>query len=126
MTSRNLTASFIIPTLLLAIVLGCGMGREMCTGETVIEGTTYRGIAENQEQARMNTCSKYCIEGNPEFDTMHKTWMASPRSKAVRDRNDKWAAVASDEGLMKFVESCQQQCLRDVASGTRKITMTCK
>lgn len=119
------TMRSLIPALILiGVVLGCG-GGQTCTADLTIDGKTHTGTASDAEQARQNSCSKYCIEGNPEFDRAYEKWLETPEAQKVPDRNSKWAAQAESKELAAIVERCQKKCAADVASGKLKPNVKC-
>ena len=114
-----------IGIILFGLVLGCGGSSQTCTGELVVEGNTFRGTDPDIEQARKNTCSKYCIEGDPTFDGMYRVWLDSPEGKKKKNPG-KWAAMAEDKTLFKYVEGCTENCLRKHREGKQNIEVKCQ
>lgn len=125
MKLQNKNVSAIIGVIFLGLALGCGSG-QTCPGELTFEGKIFRGIDKDAGKAKRNTCSKYCIEGDPEFDAMYRIWLDSPKSKNVPDRENKWAAMAEDKTLFAFVERCTAKCVSEEADGKRKIDVRCE
>ncbi len=125
MKSRNIFSFILVGIVFFVLVLGCGSS-QTCTGELTVEGKTFRGTDKEAEQAKRNTCSKYCIEGDAVFDKLYRKWLESPESKKVPDRNSKWAAQAEDKELGGFVEKCKQKCLQAEREGKQKIDVKCQ
>jgi len=115
----------------LILILGCGFSGQTCTGEMAVNGKIFRGIAKDKEQAKSNTCSKYCIEGDPETEAMYRIWydsLSEQEKKRVRKKPEeaKWDAFYKSGSIKKHVESCQQKCLKEAASGDRSINVKCE
>ncbi len=125
MKNANRNSLISIGLIIFVLVLGCGGSRRECTGELTIDGRTHRGIDKDEALAKRNTCAKYCIEGNTEYDAMYRIWLESPRSKNVPVRENKWSAL-SDPPIKAFVEKCEAKCLQDAAGGKIKIDVACK
>lgn len=106
----------IVIAVFMATVLGClGGSGKTCTGELTVAGKTYKGIDDSEAEARRNTCSKYCIEGDPEMEAMFNIWYdALPAEKKKRVRKDekgKWDALYDSDSIKKYVEKCEKRCL---------------
>lgn len=125
MKSRNIFSFILVGIILFALVLGCGSS-QTCIGELTIDGKKYNGTDSKPEQAKRNACSKYCIDGDPAFDALHRKWLDSPESKKVVDPENKWSAYALDEDLNTFVEKCHQKCVQADRDGTQKIDVKCQ
>lgn len=121
----NFYSIWLIGIIFLGLVLGCGGSSQTCTGELVVEGNTFRGMDREIEQARKNTCSKYCIEGDPTFDGMYRIWLDSSAGKK-KNKPDKWAAMSEDKTLFKYVEGCTENCLRKHREGKQNIEVKCQ
>ncbi|HUF03248.1 MAG TPA: hypothetical protein VMM38_03650 [Aridibacter sp.] len=113
----------IVTTIFLVVVLGCLGGGPTCTGELVVDGKTYNGIDDNEAEAKRNTCSLYCIEGDPEMDAMYRIWLEKldPKKRerlmkrSLKER--KWEAVYENETIKSYIEKCEKRCLdeRDIS-----------
>ncbi|QYO66907.1 hypothetical protein [Leptolyngbya sp. 7M] len=75
---------------LMAVVLGCGGAN--CRSELIVDGQVYTGLDPKEDQAVTNSCTKYCIDGDPDFDLEHKKWLETPEAQKVSERDNKWAA----------------------------------
>ncbi len=113
-------------SVLVIIALSCGpAGKKMCVGEVTVDGLTYRGNDPDESQARRNTCSKYCIEGDKGFDRMYREWLRSPEAKKASG-TDKWSAMALDKKLGEYTRQCEEDCLKSHNNGTRIIAVKCE
>ncbi|HMO79234.1 MAG TPA: hypothetical protein PKD24_00445 [Pyrinomonadaceae bacterium] len=110
---------------LLIVALGCG-GSKTCTAELDIDGVTWIGTDVEPERAKRNACSKYCIEGNLEFDLAHERWLRTADAKKVPDREDKWAAQAKNKELGTIVERCVDNCQRSIKAEHYSPKVVCK
>ncbi|MCO6512455.1 MAG: hypothetical protein J5I65_16860 [Aridibacter famidurans] len=124
-SGRNIA---IVTTFFLVVVLGClGGGGPTCTGELVIDGKTYNGIDNNEAEAKRNTCSMYCIEGDAEMDAMYRIWLEKldPKKRenlmkrSLKER--KWEAVYENDTIKSYVEKCEKRCLSE-----RDISVKCE
>lgn len=122
---QNVFSFVAVGLMLFFLVLGCGGMSKECTGELIYEGKTYRGMSKDIEQARKNTCSKYCIEGDPQYDAMYRIWLESPAGKKMKNPS-KWDAMAEDKRLYEYVDKCTEKCLQDYRDGKRKIEVNCQ
>jgi hypothetical protein len=117
--SRNSRVTFaIVSATFLFLVMGClGGSSKTCTGELVIAGKKYNGIAKSADDAKRNTCSKYCIEGDPEMDAMFRIWrdsLPADKKKTVRDDEmGKWDALYDSDSIKRYVERCETKCLSE-------------
>jgi len=123
-TRRNLA---ILTTLFLFLVLGCigGGSGKTCTGELRVSGAKYNGIADNEPEAKRNTCAKYCIEGDPETEAMYRVWLdslpANKRKNVRKGEKGKWDALYANESIKKHVEQCEKECV-----GSQEIPVKCE
>jgi hypothetical protein len=126
METRNAnTRSFaLIGALCLVACAGCGSS-QMCTGEMTVAGQTYQGSSEYAEQAIENTCNKYCVEGDPAFDSMYREWLQTPAGKKI-DKPGKWWAMAEDNVLANQVAGCTANCMQRYRAGEQLIGVECK
>lgn len=125
MKSRNILSILFVGIVFFVLILGCGSS-QTCTGELTIDGKSYRGTDRDSEQAKRNSCSKYCIEGDPEADKLYRIWLNLPESKNVPDRESKWAAQATYEPLKKYVRECEDKCFQADRDGKQKIDVKCQ
>ncbi len=119
LTSTNLPMILVVAITLMIAAFGCGGGRE-CVGELTIDGKTYQGKDPVEAQARQNTCSKYCIEGDSGYDRLYQEFVKTPEAKKIAGL-DKWAAQAENKKLGEYIKQCEQKCLNE-----QKITVNCK
>lgn len=122
---RNLGVVFMVLTVLTALILGCSGSGRTCVGEISFDGKTFQGRDADEAQARRNTCSKYCIEGDKGFDRIYQEWLKSPEAKKA-SATDKWSAMASDKKLGEYTRQCEQDCLNSHNDGSRKIDVKCQ
>lgn len=118
-TSKNFPMIAFVAIAIVAAGLGCGGGTQ-CVGELQIDGKTYQGKDPVEAQARQNTCSKYCIEGDSGYDRLYQEFVKTPEAKKIPGL-DKWAAQSQDKKLGEYVKQCEQQCLKE-----KKIAVRCE
>ncbi len=123
LTIRNAGSIFLVGVAL-SLALACGGTKKLCVGEISADGKTYTGTDADEQQARRNTCSKYCIEGDAGYDRLYNDWLKSPQSRKVASP-DKWAGQAEDKKLGEYVRQCEQECLKNHESGKQKINVKC-
>lgn len=111
---------------LVVVGLSCGpAGQKMCVGEVTVDGLTFQGKDRDETQARKNTCSKYCIEGDKGFDRMYREWLRSPEAKKASG-TDKWSAMALDKKLGEYTRQCEDDCIKKHNDGSQKIAVKCE
>lgn len=120
---RNGTTLALATLLLLAAVLGCGGSK--CRSEITVEGKTFAGTDPNKEQSTKNACSKYCIDGDPDFDIAYQKWLQTPEAQKVPDRHSKWAAYATNKDLNAMAERCSKRCAEFIEDGVYKLKVDC-
>lgn len=124
--NKNFASAAFIFLMFLGLVLGCGGGSgTTCIGELAVDGKTYQGKDPNEAQARQNTCSKYCIEGDKGYDRLYQEFIKTPEAKKVVGL-DKWSAQAEDKKLGEYVTQCEQDCLKQHNNGTQIIAVKCQ
>lgn len=134
-TGKNLSSFAFIFVMLIGLILGCGgdSGKN-CVGEITVDGTTYEGKDTDEAQARQNTCSKYCIEGDKGYDRMYQEFIKTPEAKQISIdfnaekvslKEKKWAATGNKR-LGEYIRQCEQGCLKLHNEGIRKIEVKCQ
>lgn len=123
MKKENLFTGMAGIGLLIIVALGCG-GGQTCVADLVVEGKTHTGRASGTDQAQKNACSKYCIEGNPDFDAVYERWLTTPEAKKASGRS-KWDAQFYNKELKEIVARCQIRCKEFVDDGVYKMTVNC-
>lgn len=122
---NSLSVAFIIATFAF-LILGCfGGSQTKCVGELTVDGATFQGKDQSEPQARLNTCSKYCIEGDKGYDRLYQEFIKTPESKKVIGL-DKWSAQTQNEKLGRYIDQCEQDCLKQHNDGSRKINVVCQ
>jgi hypothetical protein len=108
---NNHISLFLISTILLFVVLGCGGSAAECVGTVEYQGKTFEGKAKTADEAKGNACNHYCREADPEYDAMYGIWVSSPNGIAAGSPS-KQEAIYNDKALMKFVtETCSKRCV---------------
>ncbi|MBS1796108.1 MAG: hypothetical protein JSS81_19810 [Acidobacteria bacterium] len=124
-TRKNLFTTALTGIVGVGLILGCGGPGRTCVGELTVDGKTYQGRDPSEAQARQNTCSKYCIEGDAGYDRLYQEFIKTPESKKVIGL-DKWSAQAENKKLGEYVRQCEQDCLKQHTDGTRRIEVKCQ
>lgn len=109
-----------------ALIVGCGGTGQICSAIFTVDGRTHGGTDRDPEQAKSKACSRYCVDGDPEFDNAYQDWLRSPESKGVPDRDSRSAASASDPGLKKITAKCETKCRADIVNGSLNVNVKCK
>jgi hypothetical protein len=122
----NSKSAALVFLLFFGLVLGCGGGPgKVCVGSLTVDGKTFEGKDPNEAQARQNTCSKYCIEGDKGYDRLYQEFAGSPEAKKVIGL-DKWSAQAENKKLGEYVRQCEQDCLKLHSEGKQIIEVKCQ
>lgn len=121
----NFVSAGLVAAVLFLAVVGCGGSENVCVGELTVDGKTYEGRDPLEVQARKNTCSKYCIEGDAGYDRLYQEFVKTPEARKVIGL-DKWAAQAQNKKLGEYINQCQQDCLKQHDNGTQPITVKCR
>lgn len=123
----------LIISLLLVISLGClGGGSDAgCEGVVKFEGKTYTGKANDEKQAGLNGCNKFCLEHDPEFEAMYGIWLDSAAGKdaaaKMKHKPTKQEAIMEDKTLLDYVTlNCADRCVREANSGKHTLETSCK
>lgn len=124
MKLQNGTAFIVALAAICFVILGCG--GQTCVSELTVEGKSYRGTDPKSEQAILNSCTGYCIEGDAEFDAAYKKWLETPEAKKVSDREKKWAAYAESKELNAIADRCSKRCKDFVSDGVYTAKVECK
>lgn len=144
--NKNFASAAFVSSMFLGLVFGCGGGSgKTCVGKLTVDGKTFQGSASEvttdlkgedrvEAQARQNACSSYCIEGDQGYDRLYQEFIKTPEAKKVPiDFNQekislkekKWAAM-DNEKLRRYIDQCQQGCLKLHENGMQKIEVVCQ
>lgn len=121
----NFGSAILVTAALLMVGVGCGGSANVCVGELTVDGKTHQGTDPLEAQARKNTCSKYCIEGDSGYDRLYQEFIKTPEAKKVIGL-DKWSAQAQNRKLGEYIKQCEEDCLKQHENGSRPISVKCR
>lgn len=131
---KNFYVVTFVSIIFVGLVMGCGGSGATCVGKLAIDGKTFEGRDKNEDQARENVCTSYCIEGDTGYDRMYQDFIKTPNAKKVNIdfnsdkvplKDKKWAAM-SNEDLGRYIEQCRAGCMKLHNDGSRKIDVVCQ
>lgn len=128
MAAKNPKSILLVCLMVFAFALGCKFGGsgQSCTGVLTYEGQTFEGRADNEKQAKLNACNKYCLEADPEFDARYRIWLDSPKGQKA-GRPSKKESIYKDKDLLDFVTiTCANKCVDNAGKGKTKLEVNCK
>ncbi len=125
--SSHIVNATVVSLLLVAVVLGCGLGSgKTCTGELSRGGRTFTGKGKTEPEARLFACNGYCRDVDPEYDAMYRIWLDSPQGRKA-GRPSKGKAIYEDKQLLDYVTiTCANRCVREAEAGTGTMTVNCR
>ncbi len=123
----------LILVILLGATLGClGPGKDsaQCEGTVSYKGETFQGQAEDEQQAGLNACNKFCLENDSEFDGMYQIWLESPRAKELTEKKKrqptKQEAIMEDSRLLdRVTKTCANNCVAAANKGEHTLAVKC-
>ena len=131
---RKHSSSILGLLLILGTTLGClGPGNKTynCEGIVTTGGKTYRGLADSKKQAELNSCNKFCLENDSEFEGMYRVWLDSAAGKRLAERRKrkptKEEAIMENKRLLDYItKNCANRCVREAGKGKHTLDVQCK
>lgn len=131
---RRWADSMIILVVLCFISLGClgpGSAESKCGGTVKNDGEIYRGSADDEKQAGLNACNKYCIDEDSEFDGMYRVWLDSAAGKRAaeklkREPTREDSLMESDRLLDYVTKNCANRCVNEANNGKHTLDVSCR
>ncbi len=119
---------------LLIVLLGClgpSADSDRCTGTVKLDGKTYVGAAKDETQAGLNSCNKFCLEEDAEFEAMYAIWLQSENAKSLEKSHGKKVskedAVIEDKTLLDYVtQKCAKRCVKEANKGKHTLETGCR
>lgn len=125
MRPTNLISMTAAAVCITVVILGCGGGRtQVCRGEIAFGGRNFRGVAGDEKRAKMDTCTKYCIEGDPAVGKVYMNW-AKSQTDPEKIEMSIYDAMTVEKTIADAIKSCEPRCLSDVEGGRLKMEVTC-
>lgn len=120
--------------ILMGLTLGClgpGVDSDKCTGTVKSKDKTYVGAAKDEDQAGLNSCNKFCLEEDSEYEAMYAIWLTSERAKNLEKSRGKKVskqdALFEDKGLLNYItKNCAVRCVKEANQGRHTLETSCK
>lgn len=126
MNRTNILSAMLAGIFMTAMVVGCGGAGQICSAILTVDGRTHGGTDRDPEEAKRKACSRYCVDGDMDFDEAYQDWLRSPKSRGVPDRDSRPAARDIDPTLKEIAEKCEMKCAADIADGSLNVNVKCK
>ena len=120
--------------ILLCVSLGClgpSASDSQCEGVVKLNDKTYIGKAQDENQAGLNACNKFCLENDDEFKAMYEIWLTSDKAKAFektyKRKPTKEDAAIEDKTILEYVtKNCAVRCKSEANKGKHRLETSCK
>lgn len=126
MNRTNILSAVLAGIFMTVMVVGCSGVGQMCSAIITVDGRTHGGTDRDLEEAKRKVCTRYCLDGDAEFDKAYEDWLRSPESRGIPDRESRGSARRINPALKEIAKKCETKCAADMADGSLKVNVRCK